>query len=113
MNRGIFDAFDHGIVTSASLMVRGEAAAGAVAGAAPRTGLALGLHLDLGEWRYGDTGWELAYEIVNAEDVGAVEAEIAHQPALSPAQDAPAGSFEVFVVDDQVAGATRRSAGAL
>ena len=47
VNRGIAEAFRHGIVTSTSLVANGEAFAGAVdlAGAAP--GLGVGVHLNL------------------------------------------------------------------
>jgi predicted glycoside hydrolase/deacetylase ChbG (UPF0249 family) len=48
VNRGIIAASEGGIVTSASLMVRWPAAAGA-AYARERPDLALGLHFDLGE----------------------------------------------------------------
>jgi predicted glycoside hydrolase/deacetylase ChbG (UPF0249 family)/aminoglycoside phosphotransferase (APT) family kinase protein len=76
VNRGIFAAHDHGIVTSASLMVRGSAAAAAATGAALRPGLALGLHVDLGEWRFCDGAWEPVYEVVDDQDAEAVERDV-------------------------------------
>ena len=48
VNRGILQAHDEGIVTSASLMVRQPAAAAAAEEAGRRPGLSVGLHLDLG-----------------------------------------------------------------
>ncbi len=51
VNDGIIAAHEHGIVTSASLMVHGSAAQDAAAYARGRPALDLGLHVDLGEWR--------------------------------------------------------------
>jgi hypothetical protein len=48
VNAGIMAAHEHGIVTSASLMVRWPAAR--YAAGHPR--MSLGLHLDLGEWAF-------------------------------------------------------------
>jgi hopanoid biosynthesis associated protein HpnK len=45
VNRAIAEAYDRGVLTSASLMVNGDAAAEAVALARARPGLAVGLHL--------------------------------------------------------------------
>lgn len=75
VNAGIFEAHERGIVTSASLMVRAAAApeAAAALGAHPR--LAVGLHLDLAEWRYEDGEWRVTYERCPSEDAAAVEAE--------------------------------------
>jgi predicted glycoside hydrolase/deacetylase ChbG (UPF0249 family) len=47
VNRGIFEAHQYGIVTSASLMVEGRAAREAVATARDHPDLALGLHWDV------------------------------------------------------------------
>jgi predicted glycoside hydrolase/deacetylase ChbG (UPF0249 family) len=78
VNRGIVEAFENGIVTSASLMVRWPAAAEA-AEYARRQALAVGLHVDLGEWRYHDGAWEPVYEVVSTRDPHGVEAEVARQ----------------------------------
>ena len=51
VNRGIIEAHERGIVTSASLMVRWPAAVEAAAYCARAPALGLGLHVDLGEWR--------------------------------------------------------------
>lgn len=79
VNRGIFEAHDHGIVTSASLMVRGSPAVTAACGASTRPALALGLHLDLAEWEYCDGAWRAVYEVVDVDDQRAVQDEIERQ----------------------------------
>jgi chitin disaccharide deacetylase len=80
VNRGIERAHSHGIVTTASLMVYGEAVAGA-RDYARRTGLPLGLHLDLGEWAANDEVWAPVYEVVDVDDELAVAAEVRRQAA--------------------------------
>lgn len=72
---GILHAHAHGIVTSASLMVRRPAAADAVARAAAAGFHDLGVHLDLGEWVFRDGRWEALYEVVDGGDAAAVAAE--------------------------------------
>ena len=47
VNRGILEAFQHGIVTSASLIANGAAFAGGVEAARSAPGLAVGVHLNL------------------------------------------------------------------
>ncbi|MBA3475891.1 MAG: ChbG/HpnK family deacetylase [Actinobacteria bacterium] len=63
VNRGLFEAHDRGIVTSASLMVRYPAAAEAAALARHRPRLGVGLHVDLGEWVYERDAWAAVYEV--------------------------------------------------
>ena len=75
VNAGVVEAHERGIVTSASLMVRASAAADAIARLRAQPELAVGLHLDLGEWRYEDGEWRAAYERCSLEDAAAVEAE--------------------------------------
>src|SRR5918994_7702206 len=53
VNRGIVEAHEHGIVTSASLMVKQRAAEEAAAYARSHTQLSLGLHIELRRWRLG------------------------------------------------------------
>jgi predicted glycoside hydrolase/deacetylase ChbG (UPF0249 family) len=79
INRGIMTAHERGIVTSASLMVRGKAAAQAVDYARAQRQLSVGLHIDLGEWAYRAGAWVELYRHVDADDVAAVEAEVANQ----------------------------------
>jgi hypothetical protein len=62
VNRGIIEAHERGIVTSASLMVRWPSAQEAAAYARSHTSLSLGLHFDFGEWRYRDGNWWKLYE---------------------------------------------------
>ena len=79
INTGVFRAYEEGIVTSASLMVRWPAAAEAVAFTSLHPGLALGLHVDLGEWVLEDGRWQPVYEVVRLDDPDAVKAEIVRQ----------------------------------
>jgi chitin disaccharide deacetylase len=81
VNRGIIEAHENGIVTSASLMVRWPAAAAAAAYAKERPSLGLGLHLDLGEWAYKEGAWTAVYEVVPTDDHTAVAEEVTHQLA--------------------------------
>jgi hypothetical protein len=62
VNAGIAAAFERGIVTSASLMVRQAAAPAGAAYAKAHPGLAVGLHIDLGQWDYENGEWIVAYE---------------------------------------------------
>jgi predicted glycoside hydrolase/deacetylase ChbG (UPF0249 family) len=68
VNRGIARAYDDGIVTSASLMVRRPAAAEACAIARERPGMSLGLHFDIAEWVKGRDGWAPRYQVVDPGD---------------------------------------------
>lgn len=63
VNRGVAVAHEDGIVTSASLMVRGRAAEDAAAYALRHPRLGLGLHIDLGEWIYRNHEWEAVDEV--------------------------------------------------
>ena len=53
VNRGIIETHEHGIVTSASLMVDGAAATEAAEFARRTADLGLGLHVELQTWRRG------------------------------------------------------------
>jgi chitin disaccharide deacetylase len=75
VNAGIVEAHLHGIVTSSSLMVRRPAAAEAATISRSHPSLALGLHLDLGQWDYEEGEWRVAYEHCPPDDAAAVEAE--------------------------------------
>ena len=57
VNRGIVEAHEHGIVTSASLMVYGDAAGEAAAYSRARLELGIGLHVDLRSWRVQRRPW--------------------------------------------------------
>ena len=75
VNEGIVRCHEQGIVTSASLMVRQGAARPAAEEAAAHPDLAIGLHLDLGEWVYESGEWTQAYLHCDTDDAAAVEAE--------------------------------------
>ena len=79
VNRGIVRAHEHGVVTSASLLVRHPAADDAAAYARGRPQLSVGLHLDLGEWVYRDGEWSALYEVVPVDDAAAVAEEARRQ----------------------------------
>jgi chitin disaccharide deacetylase len=74
VNRGIVEAHEHGIVTSASLMVRAAAAVEAADYARRRSQLGVGLHVELRHWRLRRLPWshlrsEAALQAVAARDV--------------------------------------------
>ena len=79
VNRGIFEAHEHGIVTSASLMVRWPAAAEAAAYSREHPRLSLGIHVDLGEWAYREETWVPVYEVIPVDDIEAVKNEVTRQ----------------------------------
>jgi chitin disaccharide deacetylase len=81
VNRGIIEAHERGIVTSASLMTRGPAAAAAAVYAGGRPALSVGLHLDLAEWTFTCGAWVCVYEVAPSDDSSAVAAEIERQLA--------------------------------
>lgn len=82
VNEGVAKAHQHGILTSASLMVRGRGAAEAAAFGRRTPSLSVGLHVDLGEWEFSDGEWRLGYHVVAAEDEEATRAEVAEQLEL-------------------------------
>jgi predicted glycoside hydrolase/deacetylase ChbG (UPF0249 family) len=79
VNRGIIEAHEHGIVTSASLMVRWPAAEEAAAYARHHRKLSLGIHIDLGEWIYRAGAWEPVYTVTALDDEAAVKRELTRQ----------------------------------
>jgi predicted glycoside hydrolase/deacetylase ChbG (UPF0249 family) len=79
INDGIAHGHDHGIVTSASLMVRWPAARAAAAYARTRPSLSVGLHFDLCEWSYEGGGWRPVYEVVHTGEGAAIETELERQ----------------------------------
>jgi predicted glycoside hydrolase/deacetylase ChbG (UPF0249 family) len=76
-NAGIIRAFEDGIVTSASLMVRWPAAPDAARYVREHRDLSVGLHLDLSEWIYLDGEWAVVYE-VDAPPDQELERQLAH-----------------------------------
>jgi predicted glycoside hydrolase/deacetylase ChbG (UPF0249 family) len=81
VNRGIIEAAERGILTSASLMVRQPAAVEAAAYARKDSRISVGLHLDLGEWVYKNEEWVPLYSVVPPEDATAVGLELSRQLA--------------------------------
>lgn len=79
VNRGIIEAHENGIVTSASLMVHGAAAEEAAEYVRRNSTLGIGLHLDLGEWTKREDGWHARYEVVHLNDLAAVRDELFRQ----------------------------------
>lgn len=81
INGGIIRTFEHGIVTSASLMVRWPDAVEAGAYAKQHIDLSVGLHVDLRQMDYKtDTWvWEEVYSVVSVSDEAAVRVEVARQ----------------------------------
>jgi predicted glycoside hydrolase/deacetylase ChbG (UPF0249 family) len=77
VDAGVIEAHERGIVTSASLMVTRPNASEAAAYARSSPRLAVGLHIDLGEWRYAAGRWH-SDDAVPAERLAA---EIAAQLA--------------------------------
>lgn len=75
VNAGVFAAHEDGVVTSASLMVRQAAAPAAAEEVAAHPELAVGLHIDLGEWIYERGEWTQAYLHCDTDDREAVAAE--------------------------------------
>jgi predicted glycoside hydrolase/deacetylase ChbG (UPF0249 family) len=79
INNGVIAAYENGIVTSASLMVRWPAAVAAASFARTHPLLGVGLHLDLGEWVRRDGSWDVGYTVVPTDDAVAVTAEAEKQ----------------------------------
>ena len=72
VNRGIIEAHEHGIVTSASLMVLKPSACSAAAYSRDHLSIDLGLHLDLGEWSFDGEAWVPVYQVVPLDDFAVV-----------------------------------------
>ena len=79
INEGIVRCHEHGVVTSASLMVNWPWAAAAAEYARGTPGLSVGLHLDLGEWVCRNGEWTPLYQVVRQDDPSAIELEIVRQ----------------------------------
>ncbi len=79
VNDGIIKSHEHGIVTSASLMVRWPAAVEAAAYARQHPKLSVGLHIDLCEWAFVNETWQPVYEVVPTDSAPAVAEEVGRQ----------------------------------
>ncbi len=82
VNRGIIEAHEQGVVTSASLLVHWPGAQEAAAYAVRRPELGLGLHLDLGEWTWNGSEWRAVYERAPLDHPSATAEEVERQLAL-------------------------------
>jgi predicted glycoside hydrolase/deacetylase ChbG (UPF0249 family) len=82
INHGVTLAIEHGIVTSASLMVRWPAAREVIGLTRKHPNVSVGLHVDLGEWTFQNGSWAALYQVVPIEDRDAVAAEVARQLAM-------------------------------
>jgi chitin disaccharide deacetylase len=80
VNEGVIRAHEHGVVTSATLMVRWPAAFDAAA-YARRSSRSVGLHFDLGEWEYRDGEWHTCYRVLTTETADSVTEELNRQLA--------------------------------
>lgn len=79
VNKGVMLAYEEGIVTSASLMVRWPASEQAAEFALAHEDFGLGIHLDLGEWQRTGEAWEPVYVVAPTDDVQAVSTELGNQ----------------------------------
>jgi len=79
VNRGIIEAHERGIVTSASLMVLWSASTAAAAYGRATSTLSVGLHVDLGEWMWCSGTWRSRYRRVDVDNHHEVEREIRAQ----------------------------------
>src|SRR5947209_2831162 len=79
VNQGIIESHEHGIVTSASLMVRWPCAGEAAVYAQEHTDLSVGLHVDLCEWSAESRSWIPLYEVVPLQDERRVREEVNRQ----------------------------------
>jgi len=79
VNRGIIKAYENGIVTSTSLMVRWQNAEDAAVYGREHPDFDIGIHFDFGEWAYRDEDWVAIYEVVSTKDVTAVRDEVFQQ----------------------------------
>src|SRR5215471_6063616 len=79
VNRGIIETVQHGIVTSASLMVRQPAAVAAGEYAKSNPSLSVGLHLDFGEWVPRGEEWVPLYTVVPTDDPAELARELQRQ----------------------------------
>jgi predicted glycoside hydrolase/deacetylase ChbG (UPF0249 family) len=82
VNRGVIQGHECGIVTSASIMVHGQAVSMAAAYGRARPEFSIGLHVDLSEWTYTDHRWIPVYERVQLEDRQVVAEEVSRQLSL-------------------------------
>lgn len=76
VNAGVIRGHEEGIVTSASLMVRRPSAGEAAGYARSHSTLAVGLHLELGEWELVDGEWRPSDVPADDAIAGEVDAQL-------------------------------------
>jgi predicted glycoside hydrolase/deacetylase ChbG (UPF0249 family) len=81
VNRGVLRAHLAGIVKSASLLVDHPGAPEAAEMSQGCPTLGIGLHIDLGEWRFRGGGWVPVYEVADPKDGHAARAACRRQLA--------------------------------
>lgn len=117
VTEGIIEAYERGIVTSTSFMVRGRSAEKAAAYARSHPNLSVGLHVDLGEWQADGDGWKPVYEVVPMQDRDAVIGEVRHQvqqfKSLVGRYPTHLDSHQHVHLDEPVRGVLLRAAGTL
>lgn len=79
INRGIIEGHRRGIITSTSLMVKGEAAEEALKAAIENPNLSFGLHVVIGEWELRNGQWETIYKYCDTNDIDACREEVLFQ----------------------------------
>jgi predicted glycoside hydrolase/deacetylase ChbG (UPF0249 family) len=77
VNAGVIEAHERGIVTSTSLMTQRAAAADAAAYARAHPALAVGLHVELGEWTLDGDEWVSDDAVPHDRIEAAVRAQLA------------------------------------
>jgi adenylyl-sulfate kinase len=82
INAGVVRAHEQGILTSASLMVRGRAAREAAAYARRTPSLSVGLHVDFGESVFEKGHWRERYRLAAGDDGAGARAEARAQLEL-------------------------------
>ena len=79
INSGIIEAYERGILTSTSLMVRWEAAREAADYGRQNPELSIGLHFDIGEWLHTNGAWTALYEVIVSRSESVLLDEIKKQ----------------------------------
>src|SRR5262249_18609321 len=82
LTRGIIEAHERGIVTSASLMVRWPSAQDAGIYARANPSLGVGLHLDFGEQRFHNGEWTWLYRHIDSVEAARIRSEAVCQLQL-------------------------------
>ena len=79
VNRGVIEAHERGIVTSASMMTRQAAASEAASYGRDHPALDLGIHFEFGDWEYQNGSWVPRYALVSPDNPQAVTEEACRQ----------------------------------